>query len=187
MDVSQGMELTTWAKVWFSSITSTTCCEWGTPATGGGAGVGLGEGAGVGVGEGTGAGAGLGVVFEGVDDPLGAEEAPGALDDDVDGSALLFPVEPHARNVSEVATDKMRTLKPALRLIFMCQKRVATRELTSGQRELRGYGQNGCAGYGAATYFAGLRTLSTVWDRLRPASGKCLSVAKKAPQSAAWR
>src|SRR5262245_25663342 len=52
MEVSQGMELNTSAKLWFSSITSITCFECGTPLelVEPGVGVGVGPGApGVGV------------------------------------------------------------------------------------------------------------------------------------------
>src|SRR5215472_3897621 len=59
------MELSTSAKVWFSSITNTTCAECGTPLVGvglgAGEGAGLGDGAGDGPGVGPGAGVGAGV------------------------------------------------------------------------------------------------------------------------------
>src|SRR5262249_5995014 len=78
-------DASTCAKVWFSSITSTTCPEWGTVPP-------VGEGTGVGVGLGFEPGVGVGV-------------CPGLA-----ARLLLTPPQPATRNTAATTAVRMRAL-----------------------------------------------------------------------------
>ena len=118
---SQGMELITCAKVWFSSITNTTCAECGTllvgVGLGDGDGVGLGDGAGVGEGDGAGVGDGVGV---GDGSGVGAGVGAGPVAGDGDGAGVgvgaaaweLEPPHPITKNKMETIANAMKNFEP---------------------------------------------------------------------------
>ena len=113
------MELITWAKVWFSSITSTTCAECGTTAPGAGVGLGEGLGLGAGVGEGLGVGAGVGAGLgagEGAGEGLGVGVDPDPVGDWLEASAFLPPAQPPVQSTAEMAAVRMKMLKPILKV-----------------------------------------------------------------------
>src|SRR6516162_9695844 len=106
------MELITCAKVWFSSITSTTCAECGTLLVG----VGLGDGAGVGDGVGAGVGDGVGV-GDGAGAGPGVGAGPGAGVGVGDGEGVaaaceLEPPQPIAKTKTETIANAIRHLEP---------------------------------------------------------------------------
>src|SRR5262245_30829032 len=92
------MDASTCAKVWFSSITRTTCPECGTLPPG----VGVGNGRGTGVGVGCGVEPGVGV-------------GPG-----VEARLLWTPPQPAASSMAETTAVKMRAFK----LAFEIKKRM---------------------------------------------------------------
>lgn len=114
---SQGMELITCAKVWFSSITSTTCAECGTVLVGVGVGEGDGDGDGAGLGDGTGVGDGDGT-GDGAGVGPGVGAGPGAGDGDGDGDGVgaaaceLEPPHPIAKNRAETIANAIKNFEP---------------------------------------------------------------------------
>src|SRR5260370_10286199 len=134
------MELITCAKVWFSSITSTTCAECGTAdATGGvGLGDGAGEGEGTGPGLGEGAGVGLGAGVDAGPGVVGVETGAGVAAA-WEATALCVPPQPPRKSSAETTAHRTKMLKPILRVKRMYPPRQSWRvgaELLCLHREM---------------------------------------------------